>query len=200
MPTNNTKSKDNTTKSESVKLQPRNINKSTKAVFEDKRKEFLHIMEKLSKKYKIYLLCLGVLFIIGIGFAFYSSNQEKKAIEQKQAIEKYVDSMVGSEKNITSKLKSIKNASIITIGDREYIAEQLNNITNNDILLYNYQYNKVEYLDEYTKSQTNYDTYEQYYDYLCKKYNLNNKSDDVEYKKWYNQCAQKLIDSAKSER
>lgn len=157
-------------------------------------------MEKLSKKYKIYLLCLGVLFIIGIGFAFYSSNQEKKAIEQKQAIEKYVDSMVGSEKNITSKLKSIKNASIITIGDREYIAEQLNNITNNDILLYNYQYNKVEYLDEYTKSQTNYDTYEQYYDYLCKKYNLNNKSDDVEYKKWYNQCAQKLIDSAKSER
>ena len=39
MPTNK-KSKDNTTtKSESVKLQPRNINKSTKAVFEDKRKK-----------------------------------------------------------------------------------------------------------------------------------------------------------------
>lgn len=157
-------------------------------------------MEKLSKKYKIYLSCLGVLLIIGIGFAFYSSNQEKKAIEQKQDIEKYVDSMVGSEKNITNKLNSTKSASIITIGDREYIAEQLNNITNNNILLYNYQYNKIEYLDEYTKSQTNYDTYEQYYDYLCKKYNLNNKSDDVEYKKWYNQCAQKLIDSAKSER
>ncbi|WP_158576794.1 MULTISPECIES: hypothetical protein [unclassified Eubacterium (in: firmicutes)] len=44
-------------------------------------------MEKLSKKYKIYLSCLGVLFIIGIGFVFYSSNQEKKAIEQKQNIE-----------------------------------------------------------------------------------------------------------------
>lgn len=33
------KSKDNTTKSESVKLQPRNINRSTKTVFEDKRKK-----------------------------------------------------------------------------------------------------------------------------------------------------------------
>lgn len=39
MSTNNKKSKDNTTKSEPVKLQPRNINKSTKAVFEDKRKK-----------------------------------------------------------------------------------------------------------------------------------------------------------------
>ena len=38
MPTNK-KSKDNTTKLESVKLQPRNINKSTKTVFEDKRKK-----------------------------------------------------------------------------------------------------------------------------------------------------------------
>lgn len=38
MPTNK-KSKDNTTKSEPVKLQPRNINKSTKAVFEDKRRK-----------------------------------------------------------------------------------------------------------------------------------------------------------------
>lgn len=35
----NKKSKDNITKSEPVKLQPRNINKSTKAVFEDKRKK-----------------------------------------------------------------------------------------------------------------------------------------------------------------
>ena len=36
---NNKKDKNTTTKSESVKLQPRNINKSTKAVFEDKRKK-----------------------------------------------------------------------------------------------------------------------------------------------------------------
>lgn len=35
----NKKSKDNTTKSEPIKLQPRNINRSTKAVFEDKRKK-----------------------------------------------------------------------------------------------------------------------------------------------------------------
>lgn len=155
-------------------------------------------MEKLSKKYIIYLSCLGILFIVGIGFAFYSSNQEKKAIKQKQDIEKYVNSMVDSEKSIANKLNSIKNASIITIGDRKYIAEQLNNINNDNILLYNCQHNKIEYLDEYTKSQTNYDTYEQYYNYLCKKYNLNNKSDDVDYTKWYNQCAQKLIDSVKS--
>ena len=33
------KDKDNTTKSEPIKLQPRNINKSTKTVFEDKRKK-----------------------------------------------------------------------------------------------------------------------------------------------------------------
>ena len=36
---NNKKDKNTTTKSEPVKLQPRNINKSTKAVFEDKRKK-----------------------------------------------------------------------------------------------------------------------------------------------------------------
>ena len=36
---NNKKDKNTTTKSEPVKLQPRNINKSTKAVFENKRKK-----------------------------------------------------------------------------------------------------------------------------------------------------------------
>lgn len=39
MPTNK-KSKNNITKSEPIKLQPRNINKSTKVVFENKRKKF----------------------------------------------------------------------------------------------------------------------------------------------------------------
>lgn len=155
-------------------------------------------MERLSKKYKIYLSCLGILFIIGIGFAFYSSSQEKKAIEQKQNIEKYVDSMVDSEKNITNKLNNIKNGAMVTIGDSGYIAEQLKNIQDNFACLYSYQSNKVKYLDEYTKSQTNYDTYEQYYDHLCKKYNLNNKDDGIEYEEWYNQCAQKLIDSVES--
>ena len=48
MPTNK-KSKDNTTKSEPIKLQPRNINKSTKVVFENKRKKF---------KLVFFLLCL----------------------------------------------------------------------------------------------------------------------------------------------
>lgn len=155
-------------------------------------------MERLSKKYKIYLACLGILLIIGIGFVFYSSSQEKKAIEQKQNIEKYVDSMVDSEKNITNKLNNIKNGAMVTIGDSGYIAEQLKNIQDNFACLYSYQSNKVKYLDEYTKSQTNYDTYEQYYDHLCKKYNLNNKDDGIEYEEWYNQCAQKLIDSVES--
>lgn len=155
-------------------------------------------MERLSKKYKIYLFILSILFIIGIGFAFYSSSQEKKAIEQKQNIEKYVDSMVDSEKNITNKLNNIKNGAMVTIGDSSYIADQLKNIQDNFACLYSFQSNKVKYLDEYTKSQTNYDTYEQYYDHLCKKYNLNNKDDSIEYEEWYNQCAQKLIGSVES--
>lgn len=155
-------------------------------------------MERLSKKYKIYLFILSILFIIGIGFAFYSSSQEKKAIEQKQNIEKYVDSMVDSEKNITNKLNNIKNGAMVTIGDSSYIADQLKNIQDNFACLYSFQSNKVKYLDEYTKSQTNYDTYEQYYDHLCKKYNLNNKDDGIEYEEWYNQCAQKLIGSVES--
>ena len=39
MPTNKNKPKDNKKKTEQVKLQPRNINKSTKEIFEDKRKK-----------------------------------------------------------------------------------------------------------------------------------------------------------------
>lgn len=147
-------------------------------------------MEKLSKKYKIYLSCLGCLLIAGIFFAIYSSGQEKKAIKQKQSMEEYVDSMIESENNINNKLNMLKNASIITIGDREYIAEQIKNISNNDILLYNCQHDKTEYLDEYTKLQTNYDTYQEFYSYLDSKYNLNNYND-------YNKTADKLIDSVK---
>lgn len=39
MPTNKNKPKDKKKKTEPIKLQPRNINKSTKAIFEDKRKK-----------------------------------------------------------------------------------------------------------------------------------------------------------------
>ena len=145
-------------------------------------------MEKLFKKYKVYLSCLGILLIIGIGFAFYSSNQEKKTIEQKQSIEKYVDSMIESENNISNKLNMLKNVSIITIGDREYIGGQIKNLYDCRACLYSFQANKIEYLDEYTKSQTNYDTYEQYYNYLDSKYNLNDYNN-------YNKTAQKLIGS-----
>lgn len=147
-------------------------------------------MNKLSKKYKNYLLCLVILLIIGIGFAFYTSNQEKKAMEQKQNIEKYVDSMMDSEKNITSKLKSIKNGSTVTIGDYNYITEQIKNIGDCYACLYSFEYNKVSYLDKYTKSKTNYETYEKYYNYLDSKYNVNDHDN-------YNKTAQKLIDSAK---
>mgnify|MGYP004659126263 CR=1 FL=1 len=147
-------------------------------------------MKKLSKKYKIYLSCLGILLIMGIVFTFYLFNQEKKAIEQKQNIEKYVDSIVNSEKNITNKLNNIKNSSISTIGDSNYIAEQIKNISDNSILLYNYQNNNIRYLDKYTKLQTDYDTYEQYYNHLNSKYNLDNYNN-------YNKTADKLINSAK---
>lgn len=147
-------------------------------------------MKKLSKKYKIYLSCLGILLIMGIVFTFYLFNQEKKAIEQKQNIEKYVDSIVNSEKNITNKLNNIKNSSISTIGDSDYIAEQIKNISDNNILLYNYQNDNIRYLDKYTKLQTDYDTYEQYYNHLNSKYNLNNYNN-------YNKTADKLINLAK---
>lgn len=147
-------------------------------------------MKELSKKYKIYLFILSILLIIGIGFAFYSSSQEKKAIEQKQNIEKYVDSIVDSEKNITNKLNNIKNISISTIGDSNYIAEQIKNISDNNILLYNYQNDNIRYLDKYTKLQTDYDTYKQYYNHLNSKYNLNDYNN-------YNKTADKLINSAK---
>ena len=131
-------------------------------------------MKDLSKKYKIYLSILSILLIIGIGFAFYSSSQEKKTIEQKQKIEKYVDSIIDSEKNITNKLNNIKNISISTIGDSDYIAEQIKNISDNNILLYNYQNDNIEYLNKYTKSQTDYDTYQDFYNFLDTKYDLNN--------------------------
>lgn len=150
-------------------------------------------MEKLSKKYKIYLSCLGILLIIGIGFAFYSSSQEKKTIEQKHNIEKYVDSMVDSEKNITNKLNNIKNGAMVTIGDSGYIEEQIKNIRNCDNCLYSFQIGKKKYLDEYIKSKTNDDTYEAFYRNLNDKYDVNNYEN-------YNKTARKLIDSAKSER
>lgn len=149
-------------------------------------------MKKLSKKYKIYLSCLGILLIIGIVFTFYSSSQEKKTIEQKHNIGKYVDSIVDSEKNITNKLNNIKNISISTIGDSDYIAEQIKNISDNNILLYNYQNDNIEYLNKYTKSQTDYDTYQDFYNFLDTKYDLNNYNE-------YNKIADKLINSAKSQ-
>ena len=149
-------------------------------------------MKDLSKKYKIYLSILSILLIIGIGFAFYSSSQEKKTIEQKQKIEKYVDSIVDSEKNITNKLNNIKNISISTIGDSDYIAEQIKNISDNNILLYNYQNDNIEYLNKYTKSQTDYDTYQDFYNFLDTKYDLNNYNE-------YNKTADKLINSAKTQ-
>lgn len=96
--------------------------------------------------------------------------------------------MIESENNISNKLNMLKKVSIITIGDREYIGGQIKNLYDCRACLYSFQANKIEYLDEYTKSQTNYDTYEQYYNYLDSKYNLNDYNN-------YNKTAQKLIDS-----
>lgn len=149
-------------------------------------------MDKLSKKYKI-LSCLCVLLVIGIGFALYYSSQERKEQEQKQEIEKYIDSMIEADNNVNTKVNLIKNGTMATLGDYSYVEEQIKNISNRNILLYNYQHDKIEYLDEYTKTKTDYDTYEDFYNSLNDKYSLN------DYKS-YNKTARKLIDSAKSER
>lgn len=148
-------------------------------------------MKRISKKYKIYLLCLIILLIIGIGFAIYSSNQEKKNTEQKQNIEKYVNSIIEAEENINDKLNSISNSSLTTIGDSDYIVEQIKNISNNSILLYNYQYDNTEYLNEYIESQTQYSTYQEFYNFLDNKYDLNKPKN-------YNKVADKLINSVES--
>lgn len=149
-------------------------------------------MNKLPKKYKIYLSCLGILLIVGIGFALYCSNQERKIQEQKQKIEKYVSSMIESENNINTKLNLIRNGSMTTLGDYSYIEEQIKNLGNCDNCLYSLQTERNEYLDEYTKSQTDYDTYQDFYNFLDTKYDLNNYNE-------YNKTADKLINSAKSE-
>lgn len=148
-------------------------------------------MDKLSKKYKIYLSCLVIFMIIGIGFAFYCSNQERKEQEQKQEIEKYVDSMIESEKNINTKINLIKNGSMSTLGNYDYIKEQIKNIRNCDNCLYSFQAENNEYLNKYTKSKTDYDTYVEYFNYLNDKY-------DVTHSENYNKTARKLIDDAKS--
>lgn len=150
-------------------------------------------MIKILKKYKIYLSCLGILLIVGISFILYNYYQEKTEQEQKQKIEKYIDSMVESENNINTKLNLIKNGSMATLGDYDYVEEQIKNMWNSYACLYSFQTKQGEYLDEYTKSQTNYDTYIDYYNYL------NNKYDANDYKN-YNKTARKLIDSAKSKR
>lgn len=150
-------------------------------------------MNKISKKYKIYLSCLVVLLIMGIGFALYCSNQERKKQEQKQKIEKYIDSMIESDNNINTKVNLIKNGTMATLGDYSYVEEQIKNIGNCDNCLYSFQIGKEEYLDEYIKSKTNYDTYEAFYS------NLNDKYDVTNYKN-YNKTARKLINSAKSGR
>lgn len=146
-------------------------------------------MEKLSKKYKIYLICFSILLIVGICFAFYSSNQEKKIINQKQSIEQYVNSIIKSENNINDKLNLVKNGAMITIGDYNYITEQLKKIYDYTVYLYSYEYQKNKYLDIYIQKVTDCDNYIEYKTDLEQKY-FYNKYDEL-YK-----TAQDLIDSA----
>lgn len=150
-------------------------------------------MEKLSKKYKIFLSCLGILLIIGICFVFYSSNQEKKKIEQQQNIEKYVNSIIEEENNINNKLDLIKNGSMIIIGDYNYIEDQLKRMYENTIYLYSYEYKKVDYLDSYVREVTGYDNYIAYKAYLEQKYFYN------EYDEFY-KTAKDFINSVKPDK
>lgn len=150
-------------------------------------------MKKLSKKHKIYLLCIGSLFVLAIICCIYSFEQKKKNITQKQEIKDYINSIIREEDNINSKLNSIKNGTMITIGDYSYISEQLKRMYNDTACLYFYEYNKVDYLDSYTQEVTNYNNYKEYKDYLEEKY-LYKRYSEV------NKTAQDLIDAANPDR
>lgn len=159
-------------------------------------------MGKLSKKDKIYLSCLGVLLVIGIISAFFSRTKEKYDTEQKQIIERNVDSMIESKNNIDNIIDDIANGSTVILDDYSYIAEQIERIQNSYVCLYSYEHDKdkySEYLNKYIKSQTDGISYQEYYDSLSRKYGLNRKKDDdIDYEEWYRQCARKIIHSAES--
>lgn len=150
-------------------------------------------MKKIIKKYKIYLLCVGSLFVLAIICCIFSFEQKKKNITQKQEIKDYVNSIIEEEDEINSKLNSIKNGTMITIGDYSYIAEQLKRMYGNTICLDSYEYKKVDYLDSYIQETTDYNNYKEYKNYLEEKY-LYNKYSEV------NKTAQDLIDSVNPDR
>lgn len=159
-------------------------------------------MEKLSKKDKIYLSCLGILLIIGIISAFFSHTKEKYDAEQKQIIEKNVDSMIESKNNVDNIIDDIENGSAVILEDYSYIAEQIEHIQISYVLLCSYEHDKgkySEYLNKYIKSQSNGISYQEYYDSISRKYGLNRKKDDdIDYEEWYRQRARKIIHSAES--
>lgn len=126
-------------------------------------------MKELSKKYKVYLFCLGMLFVIGIIIIIYSADQSNK----RNDIEKHVDEIISRDDDLENKLELIKNKDIVTIGDNKYIEEQLQEININNVYL-GFQDKKslISYLNKYTQIRTGYNTYQRYYDYLNKKYNI----------------------------
>lgn len=126
-------------------------------------------MKELSKKYKVYLFCLGMLFVIGIILIIYSADQSNK----RNDIEKHVDEIISRDDDLENKLELIKNKDIVTIGDNKYIEEQLQEININNVYL-DFQDKKylISYLNKYTQIRTGYNTYQRYYDYLNKKYNI----------------------------
>lgn len=88
-------------------------------------------MKELSKKYKVYLSCLGMLFVIGIIIIVYSADQSNK----RNDIEKHVDEIINRNDDLENKLELIKNKDIVTIGDNKYIEEQLQEININNVYL-----------------------------------------------------------------
>lgn len=141
----------------------------------------------MSKKYKIFIGILSILLILGCGFAFYSSSQEKESAKQKTKIETYINKMIESDSNIQDRLFNIKSKKLSTANDHNYIEQQIQNIANNYASLY--QYNKIKYLDEYTKEKTNFENYEKYYKSLISKYNFQDHEN-------YSQTVDRLINNA----
>ena len=126
-------------------------------------------MEKLSKKYKVYLSCLGVLFVIGIIFIIYSADQRNKCND----IAKCVDDMISRDTDLSNKLELIKTKDIVTIGDNKYVENQLQEIWIDNVYLESRDKKSlISYLNQYTQIRTSHNTYKEYYDYLNRKYNL----------------------------
>lgn len=144
----------------------------------------------MSKKYKNYIIILCILSTITCCFIFYSASQERKIQKQQEEIEKYVDDTIDADLNIQKKLKYIASNEFYSIGDREYIFEQIKYISDYWACLYSFSHSNKNYLNEYIQNNTKYNSYEEYFNALNEKYHYS------DHENW-NKTTDKLIKEAK---